>query len=247
MRVLMGAASATTRPSPLKGDRVTHDDRVDVALEVDPWEGDVRLPGFFGESWTAISAFHSLLVDEGVRRGLVGPREVPRLWERHLLNSAVVVPYLPETGRIIDLGSGAGLPGIVVAAMRQDAEVVLLDPMERRTDWLREVAAALGLPNVVVLRARAEDVHRELSGVAVTARAVAPLDRLYRWSLPLLVRGGVLVALKGARAQAEVEAAARVGAKLGGGPAEVMSVHAIDGAEETTVVRVVREVVRGVR
>jgi 16S rRNA (guanine527-N7)-methyltransferase len=155
---------------------VTHDDRVDVALEVDPWEGDVRLPGFFGESWTAISAFHTLLVDEGVRRGLVGPREVPRLWERHLLNSAVVVPYLPEAGRIIDLGSGAGLPGIVVAAMRPGAEVVLLDPMERRTDWLLEVVAALGLPNVVVLRARAEDVHRELSGVAVTARAVAPLD-----------------------------------------------------------------------
>jgi 16S rRNA (guanine527-N7)-methyltransferase len=231
----------------IKGGRVTHDDRVDVALEGDPWEGDSRLPDFFGSSWPAIAAFHSLLVDEGVRRGLVGPREVPRLWERHLLNSAVVVPFLPETGRIIDLGSGAGLPGIVVAAMRPDAEVVLLDPMERRTDWLLEVVAALGLANVVVMRARAEDVHRELSGVAVTARAVAPLDRLYRWSLPLLVKGGVLVALKGARAQEEVESAARVGAKLGGGPAEVVSVRAVDGAEETTVVRVVREVVRGVR
>lgn len=226
---------------------MTHDDRVDVALEVDPWDGDSRLPDLFGQSWAAVSAFHTLLVDEGVRRGLVGPREVPRLWERHLLNSAVVVPFLPESGRIIDLGSGAGLPGIVVAAMRPEAEVVLLDPMERRTDWLLEVIAALGLSNVVVMRARAEDVHGTLAGSAVTARAVAPLDRLYRWSLPLLVKGGVLVALKGARAQAEVEAAALVGAKLGGGPAEVVSVHAIDGAEETTVVRVVREVVRGVR
>ncbi|CAN5401075.1 hypothetical protein BH11ACT1_BH11ACT1_05800 [soil metagenome] len=226
---------------------MTHDDRVEVALEADPWEGDSRLPDFFGASWPAIAAFHTVLVDEGVRRGLVGPREVPRLWERHLLNSAVVVPFLPETGRIIDLGSGAGLPGVVVAAMRPDAEVVLLDPMERRTDWLLEVVAALGLANVIVMRARAEDVHRELSGVAVTARAVAPLDRLYRWSLPLLVKGGVLVALKGARAQEEVESAAGVGAKLGGGPAEVVSVHAVDGAEETTVVRVVREVVRGVR
>lgn len=226
---------------------MTNDDHVDVAVEIDPWEGDGRLPDFFGPSWTSISTFHTLLVDEGVRRGLVGPREVPRLWERHLLNSAVVVPFLPDTGRIIDLGSGAGLPGIVVAAMRPDAEVVLLDPMERRTEWLLEVAAVLGLPNVVVLRARAEDVHRELVGAAVTARAVAPLDRLYRWSLPLLAKGGVLVALKGARAQDEVEAAARVGAKLGGGPAEVLNVRAIDGAEETTVVRVVREVVRGVR
>ena len=226
---------------------MTHDDHVAVALQVDPWEGDRRLPDFFGPSWTAISAFHSLLVDEGVRRGLVGPREVPRLWERHLLNSAVVVPFLPVTGRIIDLGSGAGLPGIVVAAMRPDAEVVLLDPMERRTEWLLEVVAALGLANAVVMRARAEDVHRELSGVAVTARAVAPLDRLYRWALPLLPKGGVLLALKGARAQEEVESAARVGARLGGGLAETLSVRAIDGSEETTVVRVVREVVRGVR
>lgn len=226
---------------------MTHDEHVDVAPQVDPWEGDGRLPDFFGPSWTAISAFRTLLVDQGVRRGLVGPREVPRLWERHLLNSAVVVPFLPETGRIIDLGSGAGLPGIVVAAMCPDAEVVLLDPMERRTEWLREVVAALGLANVVVMRARAEDVHHELSGVAVTARAVAPLDRLYRWALPLLAKGGVLLALKGARAQEEVQSAARVGAKLGGGPADIIDVHAIDGSEETTVVRVVREVVRGVR
>ncbi|MGV8979222.1 MAG: 16S rRNA (guanine(527)-N(7))-methyltransferase RsmG [Cellulomonas sp.] len=226
---------------------MTHDDHVDAALEVDPWAGDSRLPEFFGPSWAAISAFHTLLVDEGVRRGLVGPREVPRLWERHLLNSAAVVPFLPEAGRIIDLGSGAGLPGIVVAAMRPDAEVVLLDPMERRTEWLLEAVAALGLGNVVVLRARAEDVHRELSGVAVTARAVAPLDRLYRWALPLLVKGGVLVALKGARAHEEVVAAARVGTKLGGGAAEISSARAIEGSEETTVVRVVREVVRGVR
>ncbi len=226
---------------------MTHDDGVDVAPQFDPWEGDSRLPDFFGPSWTAVSAFHTLLVDEGVRRGLVGPREVPRLWERHLLNSAVVVRFLPETGRIIDLGSGGGLPGIVVAAMRPDAEVVLLDPMERRTDWLLEVVAVLGLANVVVMRARAEDVHRELSGVAVTARAVAPLDRLYRWAFPLLAQGGVLLALKGARAQEEVQSAARVGAKLGGGLAETINVRAIDGSEETTVVRVVREVVRGVR
>ncbi|WP_066583305.1 16S rRNA (guanine(527)-N(7))-methyltransferase RsmG [Cellulomonas timonensis] len=215
--------------------------------EIDPWQGDTRLVDFFGPAWPAIEGFHRLLTDEGVLRGLVGPREVGRLWERHLLNSAAVVPFLPETGRIIDIGSGAGLPGIVVAAMRPDAEVVLLEPMERRIDWLTEVVDELGLANAVVTRGRAEDLHGELRADAVTARAVAPLDRLYRWALPLLGKGGVLVALKGARAQEEVDAGARWAKKLGGGPAEVISASTIAGAEQTTVVRVVREAERGVR
>jgi 16S rRNA (guanine527-N7)-methyltransferase len=226
---------------------VTNDPGGDVAVEHDPWEGDARLVSFFGAAWTQVADFHTLLVEEGVERGLVGPREIPRLWERHLLNSAVVVPFLAASGRIVDLGSGAGLPGIIVAAMRPDAEVVLLEPMERRTDWLREVAGSLGLANVVVTRARAEDVHGSLSCAAVTARAVAPLEKLYRWALPLLEKGGVLVALKGARAQEEVVAAARVGLRLGGGPADVVSASTIDGAEETMVVRVVREVAHHVR
>ncbi|MFI2754983.1 16S rRNA (guanine(527)-N(7))-methyltransferase RsmG [Cellulomonas sp. P22] len=214
---------------------------------VDPWDGDVRLPEFFGGAWEAVEGFHRLLVEEGVLRGLVGPREVSRLWERHLLNSAAVVPFLPSTGSIVDIGSGAGLPGVVVAAMRPDAEVVLLEPMERRIDWLNEVVETLGLANAVVIRGRAEDLHGDLRADAVTARAVAPLDRLYRWALPLLDKDGVLVALKGARAQDEVEAGARWAKKLGGGPAEIVSASTIDGAEKTTVVRVVREVVRGVR
>lgn len=215
--------------------------------DVDPLAGDPRLPGFFGDSWATVSAFHAMLVDEGVRRGLVGPREISRLWERHLLNSAAAVPFLPTSGRIIDLGSGAGLPGIVVAAMLPEAEVVLLEPMERRTDWLREVTGALGLSNAVVMRGRAEDVHGTLTGQAVTARAVAPLDRLYRWALPLLEAGGVLVALKGARAADEVASSAKVATRLGGGAAEVLTARTMDDVGATTVVRVVREVVRGVR
>ena len=119
----------------------------------DPLDGDDRLEPFFGPAWTAVLGFHDLLVDQGELRGLVGPREFTRLWERHLLNSAAVVPFLPSTGRIIDLGSGAGLPGIVVAAMVPSAEVVLLEPMERRTDWLSEVAETLRLDNVTVVRA----------------------------------------------------------------------------------------------
>ncbi len=215
--------------------------------EIDPWAGDPRLPEFFGPAWSAVERFDGLLRDEGVLRGLVGPREVSRLWERHLLNSAAVVPFLPDEGRIVDIGSGAGLPGVVVAAMRPGAEVVLLEPMERRVDWLREVVSALGLDNAVVTRGRAEELHGAWEASAVTARAVAPLGRLYQWALPLLGAGGLLVALKGARAQEEVTAAARTGARWGAGAAQVRSAGTLEGAEETTVVTVVRESVRAPR
>jgi len=213
----------------------------------DPLDGDARLEPFFGDAWPRVLGFHDLLVREGELRGLVGPREFSRLWERHLLNSAAVVPFLPTSGRIIDLGSGAGLPGIVVASMLPDAEVVLLEPMERRTDWLSEVAGELGLENVVVRRGRAQDEHGQLTADAVTVRAVASLEKLYRWALPLLRRGGSLVALKGGRAEEEIEAAKHVGRKLGGGPASVVEAPTIEGVEVTRVVRVVREAVPGVR
>ncbi|WP_233575381.1 16S rRNA (guanine(527)-N(7))-methyltransferase RsmG [Cellulomonas sp. PhB150] len=188
-----------------------------------------------------------MLVSDGVLRGLIGPREVGRLWTRHLLNSAAVTPYLPTSGRVVDLGSGAGLPGVVVAAMLPDTEVVLLEPMERRTDWLTEVADRLHLDNVVVRRGRAQDVHGDLTADAVTSRAVASLDKLYRWALPLLGRGGALLALKGEKAQEEVDAAGDVGRRLGAGPAEVLMASTLDGVEITRVVRVVREDVRRVR
>jgi 16S rRNA (guanine527-N7)-methyltransferase len=213
----------------------------------DPLDGDSRLEPYFGSSWPKVLGFHDLLVREGELRGLVGPRELGRLWERHLLNSAAVVPFLPTTGRIIDLGSGAGLPGIVVAAMLPDTEVILLEPMERRTDWLSEVADSLQLENVVVLRGRAQDEHGRLVGDAVTVRAVASLEKLYRWALPLLGVGGSLVALKGGRAEEEIEAAKHVGRKLGGGAASVVEAPTIEGVEVTRVVRVVREAVPGVR
>lgn len=227
------------------GDAVTGDAPEVTVLE-DPLTGDPAVAEFFGDAWPAVAGFHSMLVDEGVLRGLVGPREVSRLWSRHLLNSAAVVPFLPEEGRIIDLGSGAGLPGIVVAAMRPSCEVVLLEPMERRTDWLTEVAARLALDNVVVERNRAQDVHGRLIGDAVTARAVAALDKLYRMAFPLLRPGGVLVALKGDKAEQEVLDAKHAGKKWGAGVAEVAVASTIPGVEPTRVVRVVREVA-GVR
>jgi 16S rRNA (guanine527-N7)-methyltransferase len=202
----------------------------------DPLAGDDRLPALFGAAWPAVEQFHTLLRNEGVLRGLVGPREVSRLWERHLVNSAAVVPFLPAQGLIVDVGSGAGLPGVVVAAMRPEAEVVLLEPMERRTDWLREVVDDLGLGNARVLRGRAEDQVGSLAADAVTARAVAALEKLYGWTLPLLRVGGQLVALKGGRAGEEADAARAVGERLGGGPAEILVAPTLDGLDPTSVV-----------
>lgn len=222
-------------------------DGVDVSREttVDPLSRDAAVAEYFGPAYTAVAAFHGLLAAEGELRGLIGPREVSRLWERHLLNSASVVPFLPTQGCIVDVGSGAGLPGLVVAAMLPAAEVVLIEPMERRTEWLQYAADAIGLSNVVVRRGRAEEYHGAFTADAVTARAVAPLDRLARWTLPLLGAGGVLIALKGRSVADEVDGARKVLRKLGGGEPEILPAPTLPGVEATTVVRIVRETVRG--
>lgn len=222
-------------------------DGVDVSREttVDPLSNAAAVTDYFGPAYTAVAAFHELLTAEGELRGLIGPREVSRLWERHLLNSASVVPFLPTQGCIVDVGSGAGLPGLVVAAMLPAAEVVLIEPMERRTDWLQYAAGAIGLSNVVVRRGRAEEYHGAFTADAVTARAVAPLDRLARWTLPLLGAGGVLIALKGRSVADEVDGARKVLRKLGGGEPEILPAPTLPGVEATTVVRIVRETVRG--
>lgn len=212
--------------------------------ELDPLEGDARLPEYFGAAWPTVSRFAALLREQGELRGLLGPREQSRLWERHLLNSAAVVQHLPRTGAIADVGSGAGLPGIVVAAMLPEAELVLIDPMERRTQWLEEVVAELGLSNVRVVRARAEELDGALEADAVTARAVAAMDKLARWCLPLLRDGGTLVALKGRSAGDELEKAKYVLRKLGGDAGEVLDAPTIPGVDSTTVVRVMRKTVR---
>jgi 16S rRNA (guanine(527)-N(7))-methyltransferase GidB len=214
------------------------------ATQPDPLDGDPRLPAYFGAAWPKVERFAQLLRSEGEVRGLIGPREQSRLWERHILNSAAVVPYLPATGRIVDVGTGAGLPGVVVAAMLREAEVVLMEPMERRTQWLEEVVDALELGNARVLRGRAEEFDGAIEADAVTARAVAAMDKLARWCLPLLRDGGALVALKGASAPAELEKAKYVLRKLGGDAGEVLEARTIDGVDSTTVVRVVRKTVR---
>ena len=145
-----------------------------------------------------------VLADAGVERGLIGPREVPRLWDRHLLNCAVVGVLLPHGTSVVDLGSGAGLPGLVLAISRPDLRVTLVEPMARRTQFLEEAVARLGLDNVEVVRARAEELHGRLAADVVTSRALAPLERLLRWSAPLLADEGTLVAIKGRSAPQEV-------------------------------------------
>lgn len=196
---------------------------------------------YLGAAYVKVVGFHDLLAQEGVTRGLIGPREVPRLWERHLMNSAAVAPFLPATGSVVDIGSGAGLPGVVLAAMRPDLHVVLLEPMERRVTWLREVVSTLGLTSVEVVRGRADELHGKRLFDAVTARAVAPLDRLVAWSLPLLRQGGVLVALKGSQAAQELEAARPAVEATGGGTGEVLEARTIDGVDPTMVIRIERQ------
>ena len=208
---------------------------------VDPWDGDPRLAAFFGDAWSAVERFHRYLVEEGELRGLVGPREVSRLWERHLLNSAAVVPLLPETGTVVDVGSGAGLPGIVMAAMRPSAEFVLVEPMERRVAWLHDVIDRTGVGNVEVRRARAQELDGVIEADVVTARAVASLDKLFRWTAPLVGPGGQILAMKGARAAEELDAARKVMRSLGLSQGYVHEVTTIDGAESTRVVSAVRE------
>lgn len=209
-----------------------------VSRETD--EATEAMVEYFGDAFPTVAGFHQLLVEHGERRGLIGPREVSRLWERHLLNSAAVVPFLPKEGLIVDLGSGAGLPGIVVAAMLPQAEIALIEPMERRCTWLSEVVEELELTNVAVKRGRAEEFHGAFEADALTARAVAPLDRLARWSFPLLRKGGVLVALKGRSAADEVPPALKALRKFGAANVEIVEARTIDSVEPTTVLRAVR-------
>lgn len=160
----------------------------------------------FGDRLPLIRQFTENLAAHGEERGLIGPLELPRLWTRHIVNSGLVAPLL-KPGRVGDVGSGAGLPGLVLAIARPDVEMVLIEPMERRVTWLNEQVAELGLGNVTVVRARAEEVRLEERLDQVTARAVSALRKLLRLTAPLLRDGGELVLMKGAGAASEIDAA----------------------------------------
>lgn len=162
-------------------------------------------PRLFGDRIGLARAFTHNLASRGEELGLIGPQELPRLWSRHILNCAVVAPLL--NGRVGDVGSGAGLPGLVLAIARPDVRMILIEPMERRVAWLQSQVDDLGLTNVEILRERAEDVRHDISLDQVTARAVSALKKLIPLTAPLVRPGGELVLMKGAGAPAEVEAA----------------------------------------
>ena len=206
----------------------------------------------FGDRLDLAAAYAELLATDGVVRGLIGPRETPRLWDRHLLNCAAMAERIPEGASVIDVGSGAGLPGLVLAIARPDLTVTLVEPLARRTSFLIEAVQHLGLTRSVrVFRGRAEEAaagsrdREPLSADIVTARAVAALDRLAEWCLPLAVPGGRLVALKGASAAEEIAEHAAAVARLGGGEPELHRCGAGVIDPPATVIEVVRERVVG--
>jgi 16S rRNA (guanine527-N7)-methyltransferase len=193
----------------------------------------------FGDRLVLAERFTAILTDSGVSHGLIGPREVPRLWERHLLNCAVIHPAIAADAMVIDVGSGAGLPGVALAIARPDLDLHLIEPMLRRTNWLSMAVDELGLTNVTVHRGRAEQFWGTLQAPVVTARAVARLSELATWCLPLLRPGGSLLAIKGLSVAEEVEADRAVLRRLGAIDEVIEKFGSGIVDQETTVLRVV--------
>lgn len=182
--------------------------------------------------------YAELLATEGVVRGLIGPREAPRLWDRHLLNSAVVAQAVPDDCSLCDIGTGAGLPGLALAIARPDLRITLVEPLLRRTTFLEEVVEELRLGHVSVVRGRAEELHGAETFDVVTSRAVAPLERLLRWSMPLVAPTGALLAMKGRSVRDEIEEARDALSSWRCGEPEVLEVGGGVIESATTLVRV---------
>ena len=195
----------------------------------------VQAAAVFGDRIDLARGYAAALVRDSDLLGLLGPREMPRLWSRHILNSAVVAELVTPGKTVCDIGSGAGLPGIPMAIVLPDTRFTLIEPMERRSDWLSSVVEELGLKNVEVLRARAEEVGEAFD--IATARAVSALPKLLRLCVPLVRHGGEILALKGSKAADEIEDAKRIQKKMGISSFEI--VHAGAGllTEPTLVVR----------
>lgn len=220
-------------------------------------QGDVPDPpaaaaALFGDAADRARHYAAVLAGAGVERGLLGPREVDRLWDRHVLNSAAVAELIEPAAQVVDIGSGAGLPGIPLALARPDLEVTLIEPLLRRSDFLREVVEQLGLP-VTVIRGRAEDpaVRKQVGERTrvVVSRAVASLDKLTRWSMPLLEMDGRMLAMKGERAEEEIRDHRRVMASLGAADVRVLKCGAnyLDPPATVVVARRVKATATGRR
>lgn len=199
----------------------------------------VAAQGLFGSRLSLAERYVEHLSTSGIVRGLLGPREAPRLWERHVLNCAVVESLIPAGARVADVGSGAGLPGLCLALARPDLSMTLIEPLERRVTWLEEVVDDLGLENVTIVRSRSEQAQGQVGDVEfVTARAVSALMGLVDITLPLLDGQGELLALKGRSAQDEVAKAQKKLKRWKVRDTEVLSVGGEILDEPTTVVRV---------
>ena len=204
------------------------------------------LPPVVEQARDALQVYVDLLASIGVDRGLLGPREVDRIWDRHIVNCAVVEEVIPHGVSVADVGSGAGLPGLVLALVRPDLQITLIEPLLRRWTFLNEVSVAMGVDDrVMVMRSRAEDAVPDVLADVVTARAVAPLERLLPWMVPLVRVGGQIVAMKGSSAAQEIEAAAGVTMTLPISAPEVVLVGSSVG-HETAVVRCTRQADRAV-
>lgn len=192
----------------------------------------------FGNALPTVRRFAQILAGPGVERGIIGPREVDRLWDRHLMNCAAIATLIPHSASVVDVGSGGGLPGLVLAATRPDLQITLLEPLLRRTVFLGECIEELGLGNAQVVRGRAEEWVGRLGADMVTARAVAPLDRLVGWCLPLLRPGGSMLAFKGDTAESELAAVAPELAARGAAQWSIVEVGVTLGSAATRVVRI---------
>ena len=193
---------------------------------------------FSSERLPLAERYVELLSTAGVERGLIGPREAPKLWSRHVLNCLAVATAVPVGATVADLGSGAGLPGLVLAIGRPDLRVTLVEPLQRRITFLDEVVDELGLDRVRTVRGRAEELHGRERFDVVTARALAPLDRLLGWAMPLVAASGSLLAMKGSSARDEIAAAGGQLRRLRCAPPELVTVTGPDGSSTATVVRV---------
>jgi 16S rRNA (guanine527-N7)-methyltransferase len=207
-----------------------------VRSEVTSVAAPAEAHSVFGSAFPQAERYAALLAEAGVERGVLGPGEAERIWDRHLLNSAAIAYLVPHHCTLADLGSGAGLPGLVLAMLRPEAKVTLIEPMARRVTFLEECVAELSLENVTVVRARGEELAGRFAADVVTARAVAPLEKLARLAAGLVRAGGVVLAMKGAGAEEELVKARPVLAQLGISDARI--VHAGDpgsGASATVV------------
>ncbi|MGN6160455.1 MAG: 16S rRNA (guanine(527)-N(7))-methyltransferase RsmG [Marmoricola sp.] len=201
--------------------------------------------GVFGARLPLAERYADFLADQGTVRGLIGPREVPRLWERHILNCAVLSEAIEADQRVADVGSGAGLPGIVLAIVRPDLAITLIEPLLRRATFLQEGVDLLDLANVRVVRGRAEEFPEPATFDVVTSRAVAELGKLAAWSMPLVRPGGLFLPMKGASAEDEVKSSNRALRRLGAVSADVLKVGAGVVDPQVTLVAVRKAEISG--